>query len=853
MRGYVLPLRLELRNFMPYREPAPISFEGIAVACLAGDNGAGKSALLDAITWALWGKARAKRDEALIHHGQKDMRVQLDFIQAGQRYRVIRRRARAGRGSRGALDLLHWRGDAPPRLLNGDGMRRTQEKIEQVLRIDYDTFVHSSYLQQNRADAFTLKTPSERKRLLGEILGVARWADSESAVKAQIRQLDSQLAVLQHDIERNTEEMAQAPQLRSEQERLQAGADQARQQFQQAEARYQQLAQAESALRQAQFQQQQLRRDSASRQAALPAAQAECERNVQQVAGLRRIIAQASRIEAGYEQLRAARSQHSAIAEQLAQQQALERDIQPLQQSLAAQEAQLRQEVAILRERISSLRRQLQASPPDETRLQTQLRALNELDARRQQAVGIMQRQLQQRSSLETRLESLAADGQALNERLAQLAQVQGATCPLCGGELSASHRAELQAQFEAEREQLRAQYRSMTGELRGIDSAKQAHEQQLRVWAQQLQKLPALQQRAHTAAEERRKAASLRDDLQAAQAAQAQLELRLQAEDFAPELRAQLAQLQQARARLASDHGDFSDNKAQLESYAAYDSEHAQLQQARSRLPDAQQNLAASEARLAQLQRAKAADVQELQAIEARINALKSELEQSEAARAQLDDCRGRLQSLQARQAICAQELGALDAIAASQRGLQARLHAVSAERQLAEELCSAFGKDGLPAWLIASILPELEADANGLLARLSGGRLRLRLRTREPDASGGVSDRLALDIADELGERAYELYSGGEAFRVNFALRIALSKLLARRAGAELRALFIDEGFGSQDQGGREQLLAAIAAIQADFDLILVITHIEELRDAFPRRLLVEKTARGSVVSRF
>ena len=89
----MLPTRLEMRNFLAYRAPAPISFEGVDLACLSGDNGVGKSSILDAITWALWGRARAKRDEELIHLGQDDMLVQLDFEQDGANYRVIRRRA----------------------------------------------------------------------------------------------------------------------------------------------------------------------------------------------------------------------------------------------------------------------------------------------------------------------------------------------------------------------------------------------------------------------------------------------------------------------------------------------------------------------------------------------------------------------------------------------------------------------------------------------------------------------------------------------------------------------------------------------------------------------------------------
>jgi len=93
--------------------------------------------------------------------------------------------------------------------------------------------------------------------------------------------------------------------------------------------------------------------------------------------------------------------------------------------------------------------------------------------------------------------------------------------------------------------------------------------------------------------------------------------------------------------------------------------------------------------------------------------------------------------------------------------------------------------------------------------------------------------------------------MYSGGEAFRINFAVRIALSRLLARRAGAPLPILIIDEGFGTQDSTGIEKLKEAITSIQDDFEMIIVITHIEEMRDAFPNRIDVIKTAEGSTVS--
>jgi exonuclease SbcC len=61
----------------------------------------------------------------------------------------------------------------------------------------------------------------------------------------------------------------------------------------------------------------------------------------------------------------------------------------------------------------------------------------------------------------------------------------------------------------------------------------------------------------------------------------------------------------------------------------------------------------------------------------------------------------------------------------------------------------------------------------------------------------------------------------------------------------------MIIDEGFGTQDASGIEKLKEAINSIQDDFEKILVITHVEELRDAFPARIDVVKTAEGSTIS--
>src|SRR4029078_4693728 len=207
----MIPLRLELKNFLAYRSPDPLRFDGIHLACLIGSNGAGKSSLLDAITCALWGQARAKRDDELVHMGQSDMLVQLDFDQEGTTYRVVRKRSRKGRGT-GALDLFAII-EGQPTTLREPSIRDTQDKINRLLRLDYETFTSSAFLQQGKADAFTTKAPAQRKQILSDILGLAQWEQYEESTKEVLKNITAELGVIDVRINEIEHELEKAPRL----------------------------------------------------------------------------------------------------------------------------------------------------------------------------------------------------------------------------------------------------------------------------------------------------------------------------------------------------------------------------------------------------------------------------------------------------------------------------------------------------------------------------------------------------------------------------------------------------------------------------------------------------------------
>ncbi len=851
----MIPKRLELSNFLAYRAPKPISFDGIDLACISGNNGVGKSSLLDAITWALWGKARARREDDLIHQSQREMRVSLDFEQDGIRYRVLRRRARTGRVGRGTLDLLVWGADESPRRIKAEGLRRSQDKINQILRLDYETFVHSAFLQQGRADAFTLKTPAERKRLLAEILGLDKWTVYEDAVKGELGKIAQEINILEHDIRRADEEISRESQLREALEALIKSVDEAQVKLDSISAQYDSLANTSALLLRERENRSQLERRIASRRLDMEAAEAEIERQDDRIAEYQKIIAAADAIESGYQQLQAARENQNAIAESLSQQQALDAQVHKLEAALAGQEAKLTSEGAVLKARIEQLESQIDVGETDDLdAIRTELAKLENLNSRRDESTKAIQALRARRSTLRDQLDQLRTEGQALNERLERLERMNaadGATCPLCGQALTEDHRSETMARLTDERDAKRQRYRDCLDQIRRIEDDSLAKQRAVDEWARQLKDLPALQQRKGALSKQIEAARDAEDDLRILRSQLAQVEAQLEEASFGGELRRQLQQLEEQRSRITGADTSYVENRAQLETLAAYDRRQKHLEFAQLNLPEAQELRDKTREQLDALGTAQSQDEQHLEKNRSEIERLEAQVEQEGELRGQFDQARAEVQLLRERRTIAQQELKAVAAGRQTRTRLQGRLNDALEEESLRKELRIAFGRDGVPGMIIETAIPELEAEANALLTRMTDGRMRIGFNTQRETLAGAALETLDITIADSLGARDYEMYSGGEAFRINFAIRIALSKLLARRAGANLRTLFIDEGFGSQDAEGRARLVDAINKIQSDFDLILVITHIDELRDSFPARLLVEKSADGSIVN--
>ncbi len=327
------------------------------------------------------------------------------------------------------------------------------------------------------------------------------------------------------------------------------------------------------------------------------------------------------------------------------------------------------------------------------------------------------------------------------------------------------------------------------------------------------------------------------------------ELDRAISTEDYAQAERRQVEALRASLDALGYDAEEYRAARADAAGLEPYDGLNRKLDEARTALPRERESLAADTKMLERRRSDLQADRERREGLRAEVASMPArERELAEAGKAR-DSLEGQAREAAIEQGRLGRELARLDRLQAEIERLQAERRELADRKSIYDELAVAFGRNGIQALMIENAIPHLQDDANELLGRLTENRMSLKLQVTEGRRSRGVaSEELDIRISDEVGTRSYEMFSGGEAFRINFALRIALSKLLARRSGAPLPILFIDEGFGSLDSGGQEHLKEAIQSIQADFEKIIVITHVEQVKEAFPVRIEVTKTPSGS-----
>jgi exonuclease SbcC len=320
-------------------------------------------------------------------------------------------------------------------------------------------------------------------------------------------------------------------------------------------------------------------------------------------------------------------------------------------------------------------------------------------------------------------------------------------------------------------------------------------------------------------------------------------------------QIKQKINQLEAFITKLGYEQSHHNSILANLRQARSWQLRYQELEQAKQQYPQRKILLQELETRLQVRLQDRATLQEELAKLSVQMEGFTDSQKELQSLDQQVQERRQKMDELLGERGRIEQTLNQLASWQSQAENTRQKLQEINRQYRIHQELVQAFGKNGIQALMIENILPQLEAETNQILARLTGNQLHVQFLTQKAGRSSNskrksakLIDTLEILIADARGTRPYETYSGGEAFRINFSIRLALARLLAQRAGTSLQMLIVDEGFGTQDAEGCDRLIAAINAITPDFACILTVTHMPQFKEAFQHRIEVFKTNQGS-----
>ena len=853
----MIPLRLTLENFMCYRQGLPtLNLENVHVACLSGDNGNGKTALLDSITWVLWGKARARTQEELIHQGQTSMSVELDFLANDQEYRVTRVHSRSrGSGSgKTELNLAVLNGKQPTSIM-GNTIRDTEQQIINLLHMDYDTFVSTSYLRQGDADRFTKSNPADRKQILADVLSLDYYQELETAAKEKARKLQSQIDRNETALEIHSSELSDKASVTDVINKTNATIELITPQVNVLEKQLTKLsAIIENTSRD--------RNQSETFKSSLNLAVKEIKQAEEQettlsleLLELENLISRSDEITEGKANIDQNSKELAKVEQNLRSVRDLEKKSAAISQAIAVEDERITVELGILKTRLDSEMLPAVAEIPNIKQeiinlehalktLKTQETELRSIEAK----ISLLEKE---KNQLDLENVSLMSQMTETRKRF-DLLQESDASCPVCNQNLAEKGKDHLQNELKLVGKKSKKSYEInslkifelqdvltnqseiVTGKRKLLQEEENHHNAGIISSKTKLIHLDKIEQEV----------VAIRNTIKS-------IESKKVTNDFSVENRKELNFVQSQIKKIGYDeqtHKSLIDNEA---NYQKYRQLYSQLENAENRRIEINKFSDSNQILIQNRKEQVGIWNKELEQIDTRLQQSQKSSQMSQEVSRDLKSKRSELQSSISQRDILKNRLLTIEQTESEVEKLRKSTNSYKQEKDSYDELTAAFGRNGIQAFMIERSVPQIQEIANELLSKLTDNRMAIKLELRDGrlDRLTGVpSEELDIRVSDEVGTRSYETFSGGESFRIDFALRIALSKLLASRSGAPLPILFIDEGFGSQDSKGQERLTEAIQSVQTEFEKIIVITHVEQMKESFEEQIEVIKTEDGA-----
>lgn len=861
----MIPIHLHISGFLSYRDSVDLDFTLLDLACISGANGAGKSSLLDAFTWSLFGEARGKGTDVInLNQDVKAADVALTFQYEGNVYRVQRTLPRnkstvlefqvLDGGNSNQYSVIsngQWRP------LTEKSTRETQSRIEQTLQLDYETFINASFFLQGKADQFTQKKASERKAILSSILGLEIWetykdrtAEKRKAIEDEVNTIDGRIAEIDaelseedlrktrlHELENQLKQVSSA---RETQEKVLDNIKNTALVLKQQKELVETL---EKALNNSRF-------SLSSLEAKLTEKESERENYAD-------LVSRAKEIESEYKKWKKVKEELGELENSSFVAREYQSKRQPLVDVINAEKNELEKEKSVLGNQYSVISEQLLVVGNLELEIDSVKKSLAEVEKKieeRESVEGQRNEAKEKLAGLKSENASLKVEMDELKKRIDSLKVADGAECPLCGQPLSESHRKETLSQLEKEGKQKGDTFRANKDEIKEIEEKVTSYELRVASYKNLDDERVKFSNSLSTLSLQLDSINSQKAEWEKSGAKRLkEIEKILESGKYAVDSQKELAKLDKEIAKLGYDISLHESKRKEEAELRAIEEDYLKLDKAK----DLSKRI---EKEIKEIEEERGKKKEEVDTNEKNYEKAAKALEKSEADAPNINEAENKFYELKEEENRIRDEVGAarqkVDVLAT----LRTRKTDFEIQREELNQnilkhksLERAFGKDGVPALLIEQALPQIEQKANDLLDRLSDGRMTIRFVTQAEYKDKNRTDlkeTLDIQISDSSGTRNYEMYSGGEAFRVNFAIRLALSEILAQRKGARLQTLVIDEGFGSQDALGKQRLVEAINAVKKDFAKIFIITHLDDLKDAFPNRIEVEKSERGSIV---
>jgi exonuclease SbcC len=778
------PLRLELEGFTAFRDQTCLDLSELDLFAITGPTGAGKSSLIDAVAYALYGRVPRVTTEvgALISQGSERLRVSLEFLAGEDRYRVYRETRRKGAG---AVRLDRWQNGDWQALL--DRAREVTDRVNEIVGLDYDGFTRSVLLPQGQFQEFLAGSAEKRRSVLGSLLRLDvynRMRARATAMAAERRtRLDERERALELLVDATPEKVKELKRELAEREQEKSRLKEATE----AAERGQELA---STLAQA--------RES------LAAAEAESQAAGSDLQNTQALIAQGD----------------DALTRVTGQ-------IDALQQQLGANcyDPDRHMQLTVSRDRAAALQ--------DTDRGLEEATTLHKEAESRDAAAA---KAVEQRQSSVTDAEAeLKAAETALDEArrhnlVAALAGglKAGDPCPICGGkvaELPSFDRADLDAAQQAHTAARKAESEARSGLQNAINVATKA-QMAVETLEKRVAELETQRERALSALKE-----SLGgDDTLSLAAIDESLQEQAQAREQRQSLESELDTVSGQRDRLTLQIDAAKEQLTALEARVAETAKAVESQ--RMAVRDAARQLD----ELAQQQGWQ--DVRD--AVTVGADAVLLVKRRAEAARQAQTEAAVAIGQLEV-------QIERVEADVARVGTMRKELASLKKEHDVAADLAQMLRADRFQAYVQQEALAMLAADGSKRLEQLSGGRYRLQV-----DEKGQEFEVIDQWNADQA--RSVRTLSGGETFLASLSLSLALAESLPGIAASRrvvLDSVFLDEGFGSLDPEALDRAADALDALRGENRMVCVVTHLQELAQRLPARVVVTKTESGSSVA--